>query len=142
MRKLTTSVLFLLFFAVNSFAQDTRLKDEQIKAKKEPQGSVFVAENWDKLVPLAQKYYSRRQAAILEEYKIKQTNFLYSKSFTITTSGCNINENDLDFNSLSQKRKVDARNTVHITQQGCSAEIELLSINEVNTALDKIKREN
>jgi hypothetical protein len=142
MKKFICITVYLTFFSVNLFSQDNILSKEQISAKNGSKGPILNATNWDKLVPLAQKYYNRKQASTMPDLKIKQVNFLYSQSFIVSKSDCKINENELDFNAFNHLRKAGSRVKVPVAQKGCAAEIELLSIDELNSEFEKIKKEN
>lgn len=99
------------------------------------------ATNWNKLVPNAQRVYSKKDASEFSLVKLKQVNYLYSNSFELGSADCSTET--INYAAVFSNRQDDKRVTVPVkTKAGCTVNITLLSNNEVQKEFKKIETEN
>lgn len=101
----------------------------------------FSQSNWDKLVPMAQKHYSPEQARELPDLKIKQINFLFSKSFYLEKNNKRVykpcDASIIDVENYNKYRLQDKIRKVEIS--GCTDFIVLLSWNDIEAAFKEME---
>jgi adenylate cyclase len=149
MKKIVLTIIFLHTISIllsqtarKSYGGESTVK--RVKTIKETNGPIIDPNNWEKLVPAAQKVYSKDEAARMFSYGVKQINYLYTNSYKIiNNNGCKVNIEEIDFNEVFPKRAQSSviQSTLK-NKDECSFSIEMCSIDELEKEFKKIEKEN
>lgn len=145
MKKMLCIFIVALCLTINLKAQTPKLtgniEASATRTNRHANDADADATNWNKLVFAAQQVYSKKDASEFTTVKLKQVNYLYSKSFELKDPDCSAG--DINYAALFSNRQEDKRITIPVkTKEGCTVNVTLLSHNEVQKEFKKIETEN